>query len=192
VLATAIGVLARLCLIWQSSNVSIQTKIRLLRAIVISTAQYWCETWTMMTELEVKIRAFELRWNKKLLRISYTKHKTNKQVGERYNNGLNWRARAAPERDKEKKDNMVWSHQPHTRSCKYYHARNDWWRTEEGKTKKQMARQYHPMDERNGSNDPQDLIRPNQVAGNHTCSLSCDAPTSTSGTGSVIVKNNRN
>jgi len=44
----------------------------------------------------------------------------NKQVSERHNSGLNWRARAAPERGKERKYDMVWPHQPHTRSCKYF------------------------------------------------------------------------
>ena len=42
--ATAMGALARLRSIWQSHVISTESKIRLLRAIVISTALYGCET----------------------------------------------------------------------------------------------------------------------------------------------------
>ena len=49
-----------------------QAKLRILRACVL-IATYGCETW---------INAFEMKCCRKILKISWTKHGTNKSVGE--------------------------------------------------------------------------------------------------------------
>ena len=39
-----------------------------------------CESWTLTTELQRRIRAKEMRFYRKILRISYKDHVTNEEV----------------------------------------------------------------------------------------------------------------
>ena len=48
--------LAKLKLIWKDKNISLQTKVRLMRSLVISIFLYACETWTLTVELERRIQ----------------------------------------------------------------------------------------------------------------------------------------
>ena len=50
--------------------------MRLMRFLVTSIFPYACESWTLMAELQ-RIRAIEMRCNRKILRISYKHHVTN-------------------------------------------------------------------------------------------------------------------
>ena len=62
------------------ASISIRTKIRLLRAIVISTALYGCEAWTLSAEMERRIQAFEFRCLRRVLKVPYTKNRTNVSI----------------------------------------------------------------------------------------------------------------
>ena len=79
-LAMATSALAKLQPLFKNKSVSIKTKMRLLRAIVISTALYGCEAWTLSAEMEKKIQAFEFRCLRRILKIPYTEHRTNESV----------------------------------------------------------------------------------------------------------------
>ena len=48
--------------------------------LVTSIPLYGCETWTLLSYYEKRIRAFETKCMRKLVRISYLKHKTNEWV----------------------------------------------------------------------------------------------------------------
>jgi len=76
-LAIAAGSLARLQQLWQSKPISTKSKVKLLRAVVISTILYGCGTWTLTAETKSRIQAFELRSYRRLLKISYKEHGTN-------------------------------------------------------------------------------------------------------------------
>jgi len=79
-IAIATGTLSKLNvaykLIWKDKNVPIATKIRLMRAITVSTTLYGCESWTMTAETERRIQASEIRCLRRILRIPYTAHRT--------------------------------------------------------------------------------------------------------------------
>jgi hypothetical protein len=79
-IATATGALARLKNIWHCRNISIESKLRLMRAIVTSSILYGCEAWTLTAETEKRIQAFEFRCLRKILKIPYTAHRTNESV----------------------------------------------------------------------------------------------------------------
>jgi len=78
-LAIATQHLPKLKKIW-SKNISMITKMNLLRSVVISTALYGCGSWTLTPNLEKWIAAFEMRCFHRLLQISDTAHRTNISV----------------------------------------------------------------------------------------------------------------
>ena len=49
-LAIATSIMAKLDKIWKNENISFPTKMRLYRALVLSTLLYGCESWTMTAE----------------------------------------------------------------------------------------------------------------------------------------------
>ena len=65
-------------------SISVKAKIRFLRAIVISTALYGCEAWSLSAEMEKRIQAFEFRCLRRVpvLKVSYTEHRTNVSIRE--------------------------------------------------------------------------------------------------------------
>ena len=54
-IAQAIGALENLKVIWKDKNIALNTKIRLLRSLIMSIFLYACETWTLTAETERKI-----------------------------------------------------------------------------------------------------------------------------------------
>ena len=63
-----------------SRKLSLETKKRLVRCYILSTLLYASETWTISEEAWAKIEAFEMWIYRKMLRIPYTAHMTNKTV----------------------------------------------------------------------------------------------------------------
>ena len=66
--------------IWKDQNITLRSKIRLMRSLVVSIFLYACETWTLTAELQRRIQAMEMRCYRKILCISYKDHITNKEV----------------------------------------------------------------------------------------------------------------
>ena len=75
--------MAKLKIIWKDKNIPLRTKVKLLRALVISIMLYACEAWTLNAELQRKIQAVEMRCLRRLLGISYQDHITNVEVRRR-------------------------------------------------------------------------------------------------------------
>ena len=75
--AQAMAALHSMDTCWKS-NLSRQTKIKLFRATVESVLLYGCETWTMTSALNYVIDGFYTRLLRKVLRISWRSHTTNK------------------------------------------------------------------------------------------------------------------
>ena len=70
----------RLKPIWNDQNITLGSKVRLMRTIIISILLYACETWTLTVELQRRIKAVEMRCYRRLLHISYKDHITNEIV----------------------------------------------------------------------------------------------------------------
>ena len=51
-----------------------------MRSLVISLFLYACESWTLTVELQRRIQAMEMRWYRKIVRISYKDHAINEEV----------------------------------------------------------------------------------------------------------------
>ncbi|GFN94921.1 endonuclease-reverse transcriptase [Plakobranchus ocellatus] len=69
-------------------NISISSKIRLLRSLVMSIFLYACESWTLNADIERRSRAMEMRCHRRLLGISYKDHTTNEEVSKRIINAI--------------------------------------------------------------------------------------------------------
>ena len=56
--------------IWNSHNVPISTKTRLMKALVWPVVMYGCESWTRRKNEETGLEAFEMKGLRKILRVS--------------------------------------------------------------------------------------------------------------------------
>ena len=66
--------------VWNDRSISLSSKIRLMRSLVVFIFLYVCESWTLTAEPQRRIQAMEMRCYHKILRISYKDHVTNEEV----------------------------------------------------------------------------------------------------------------
>ena len=79
-IAQTTAALTRLKLVWNDRNISLSSRIRLMRSLVTSIFLYACEPWTLTAELQRGIRAMEMKCYRKIQHISYEDHVTNEKV----------------------------------------------------------------------------------------------------------------
>ena len=79
----AIAALTKLKPIWTDNNISLGSKVKLMRSLFISIFLYACESWTLMAELDKRTQAFEMRRYQSILNISYKDHVTIETFAER-------------------------------------------------------------------------------------------------------------
>ena len=73
----------RLCKIWSSHSINLDTKLRLYMSIVIPTALHACETWKSTSIIRQKLHVFHQRCLRTILGISWCDHITNDEVCEK-------------------------------------------------------------------------------------------------------------
>ena len=56
-IAQTTAALSRLKIIWRDKNISLASKIKLMRTLILSTFLYACESWTLTAEIERRIQA---------------------------------------------------------------------------------------------------------------------------------------
>ena len=73
-------VMTNLGSIFKSRDITLQTKVRLVKAMVFPVAMYVCESWTVKKAEHRRIDAFELwRW-RRLLRVPWTARRSNQSI----------------------------------------------------------------------------------------------------------------
>ena len=87
-IAQTTAALSRLKIKWRDKNISLASKVKLLRTLILSTFLYACESWTLTAEIERRIQALEIRCYRRLLNISYKDHVTNEEVRNRIQNAI--------------------------------------------------------------------------------------------------------
>ena len=85
-IAQTTAALSRLKIIWRDKNIALDSKVKLMRTLILSTFLYACESWTLTAEIERRIQALEMRYYRRLLNISYKNHVTNEEVRNRIQN----------------------------------------------------------------------------------------------------------
>ena len=66
--------------ILKSRDITLQTKVRLVKAMVFPVVTYGCESWTIKKAEHRRIDAFELWSWRRLLRVAWTARRSNQSV----------------------------------------------------------------------------------------------------------------
>ena len=66
--------------IFKSREITLQTKVRLVKAMVFPVVTYGCETWTLKKAEHQRIDAFELGCWRRLLRVPWTARRSNQSI----------------------------------------------------------------------------------------------------------------
>ena len=64
----------------KSRDITLPTKVRLVKAMVFSVVMYGCESWTVKKAERQRIDAFELWCWRRLLRVPWTTRRSNQSV----------------------------------------------------------------------------------------------------------------
>ena len=70
-------VMTNLDSIFKSRDITLLTKVRLVKAMVLPVVMFGCESWTIKKEEHRRIAAFELWCWKRLLRVPWTARRSN-------------------------------------------------------------------------------------------------------------------
>ena len=66
--------------ILKSRDITLPTKVRLVKAMVFPVVMYGCENWTVKKAERQRIDAFELWWWRRLLRVPWTARRSNQSI----------------------------------------------------------------------------------------------------------------
>ena len=64
----------------KSRDITLSTKVRLVKAMVFPVVMYGCEIWTIQKAEHRRIDAFELRCWRRLLRVPWTARRSNQSI----------------------------------------------------------------------------------------------------------------
>ena len=74
--------------ILKSRNITLPTKVCLVKAVVFPVVMYGCESWTVKKAERIRIDAFELWCWRRLLRVSWTARRSNQSILKEISPGL--------------------------------------------------------------------------------------------------------
>jgi len=74
--------------IFKSTDITLPTKVRLVKVMVFPVVMYGCERWTMKKAERRRTDAFELRCWRRLLRVPWTVRRSNQSILKEINPGI--------------------------------------------------------------------------------------------------------
>ena len=74
--------------IFKSRNITLPTKVHLVKAIVFPVVIYGCDSWTVKKAEHQRIHAFELWCWRKLLRVPWNARRSNQSILKEINPGI--------------------------------------------------------------------------------------------------------
>ena len=66
--------------LYQSRDITLPTKVHLVKAMVFPVVMYGCESWTVKKAEQQRIDAFELWCWRRLLRLPWTAKRSNQSI----------------------------------------------------------------------------------------------------------------
>ena len=72
----------------KSRNITLQTKVRLVKAMVFPVVMYGCESWTVKKAECRRIDVFEVWCWRRLLRVPWTARRSNQSILKEINPGI--------------------------------------------------------------------------------------------------------
>ena len=128
--------------IFKSRDITLPTKVRLVKAMVFPVVMYRCESWTVNQAECRRIDAFELWCWKILLRVPWTARRSNQSILKEIKTWVFF-----GRTDAEAETPVLWP--PHEKSWltgKDPDAGRDWGQEEKGMTEDEMAGWHHRVD----------------------------------------------
>ena len=122
--------------ILKSRDITLPTKVHLVKAMVFPVVMYGCDSWTIKKAECWRVDAFELWCGRRLLRVPWTARRSNQSILKEISPG--WRT------DAEAETPILWP--PDTknwRTGKYPDAGKDWGQEEKGTTEDEMVGWQH-------------------------------------------------
>ena len=77
--------------ILKSRDITLPTKVHLVKAMVSPVVMYGCESWTVKKAEHQRIDAFEVRCWRRLLRVPWTARRSNQSIWRRSTLGFLWK-----------------------------------------------------------------------------------------------------
>ena len=74
--------------IFKSRDITLSTKVHLVKAMVFPVVMYGCESWTAKKAEHRRIDAFELRCWRRLLRVPWSARRSNQSILKEINPGI--------------------------------------------------------------------------------------------------------
>ena len=74
--------------IFKSRDITLPTKVHLVKAMLFPVVMYGCESWTMKKAERRRIDAFELWCWRRLLRVPWTARRSNQSILKEINSGI--------------------------------------------------------------------------------------------------------
>ena len=74
--------------IFKSRDITLPTKVHLVKAMVFPVVRYGCESWTVKKAKHQRIDAFELWYWRRLLRVPWTARRSNQSILKEINPGI--------------------------------------------------------------------------------------------------------
>ena len=74
--------------IFKSRDITLPTKVRLVKAMVFPVVMYGCESWTVKKAERQRIDAFELWCRRRLLSVPWTARRSNQSILKEINPGI--------------------------------------------------------------------------------------------------------
>ena len=131
-------VMTNLDSIFKSRDITLPTKVRLVKAMVFPVIMYGCESWTMKKAERWRIDAFELRCWRRLLRVPWTARRSNQSILKAISPGISLEGMML------KLKLQYFGHLMRRDSD----AGSDWGQEEKGTTEDEMAGWHHWLDAR--------------------------------------------
>ena len=133
-------VMTNLDSILKSRDITLPTKVRLVKAMVFPVVMYGCKSWTIKKAEHQKIDAFELWYWRRLLRVPWTARRSNQSILKEISPGFIGRT------DGEAEVPILWpSHVKSWLIGKDLDAGRDWGQEEKGATEDEMAGWHHQL-----------------------------------------------
>ena len=124
--------------IFKSRDITLPTKVRLVKAMVFPVVMYGCESWTVKKAEHLRIDTFELRYWRRLLRVSWTARRSSQSIVKEINPGISLEGMML------KLKLQYFGHLMQiVDSLERTHAGRDWGQEEKGRTEDEMAGWHH-------------------------------------------------
>ena len=133
-------VMTNLDSILKGRDITLPSKVHLVKAMVFPVVMYGCESWTVKKAEHWRIDAFELWCWRRLLRVPWTARRSNQSI-------LKISPGCSGRTDAETETPILWP--PHAKSWligKNPDAGRDWGQEENGTTEDEMAGWHHRLD----------------------------------------------